>query len=107
MPRGSSVQPAVERPIRLRLEHTRYAHWGRQSGYPCFIAHLDPLRFRTEKHAAADNHDEIARWLRPVKPLLRKVLKRRPVDWYKLSDLNAEFVAARRCLAGHVDLVHF
>src|SRR5258708_5026967 len=104
---GSSVQLATERPIRVRLEHTRYRHWGSRSGYPCFIAHLDPLRFQTERHAAADNHDEIARWLRPMKPLLRKALRRRPMDWYKLSDLNAELAAARRCLAGQVDLVHF
>jgi glycosyltransferase involved in cell wall biosynthesis len=101
------VQLAAECPIRVRLEHTRYRHWGGHSGYPCFIAHLDPRRFQTEKHAAADNHDEIAFWLRPMKPLLRKAIRRRPMDWYKLSDLNAELVAARQCLAGRVDLVHF
>lgn len=98
---------AAESTIRVRLEHTRYGHWGDHSGYPCFIAHLDPLRFQTEKHAAADNHDEITPWLRPLKPLLRKAIRRGPMDWYKLSDLNAELVAARRCLAGRVDLVHF
>ena len=106
-PRGSSVQQDAERPIRVRLEHTRYSHWGGHSGYPCFIAHLDPLRFQTEKHAAADNHDEIPPWLRPIKPLLRKAIRRQSMDWYKLSDLSAELVAARRCLAGRVDLVHF
>src|SRR5215469_16205655 len=106
-PRESSVQQDAERPIRVRLEHTRYGHWGGHSGYPCFIAHLDPLRFQTEKHAAADNHDEIPPWLRPIKPLLRKAIRRQSMDWYKLSDLNAELVAARRCLAGRVDLVHF
>jgi glycosyltransferase involved in cell wall biosynthesis len=107
MPRGCSVPPAAERPIRLRFEHTRYSHWGGRSGYPCFIAHLDPRRFRTERHAAADNHDEIAPWLRPLKPWLREWLRHGPMKWYKLSDLNAELNAAGPCLAGRVDLIHF
>jgi glycosyltransferase involved in cell wall biosynthesis len=42
-----------------------------------------------------------------VKPLLRKALERPSMGWYKLSDLSAEIAAARRCLAGQVDLVHF
>jgi glycosyltransferase involved in cell wall biosynthesis len=107
MLRGSWVPPAAERPIRLRFEHTRFGHIGGRSGYPCFISHLDPQRFRTHRHAAADNHDEIARWLRPLKAWLRRHLERRPMKWYKLSDLNAELYALGPCLAGQVDLIHF
>jgi glycosyltransferase involved in cell wall biosynthesis len=101
------VPPAAECPIRVRFEHTRFGHWGEHSGYPCFIAHLDRRCFRAEQHSAADNHDEVAAWLRPLKPLLRQLLKRRQMKWYKLSDLNAELTAAGRCLAGQVDLIHF
>jgi glycosyltransferase involved in cell wall biosynthesis len=91
----------------LRFEHTRFSHWGERSGYPCFIAHLDQRCFRAEQHSAADNHDEVAAWLRPLKPLFRQLLKRGQMKWYKLSDLNAELIAAGRCLAGQVDLIHF
>jgi glycosyltransferase involved in cell wall biosynthesis len=108
MLRGCWVPPAAECPIRLRFERTRFSHWGERSGYPCFIAHLDQRRFRAELHSAADNHDEVAAWLRPLKPLLLQLLKgRQKMKWYKLSDLNAELTAAGRCLAGQVDLIHF
>lgn len=101
------MRPAAERRIRVRFEHTRYGHWGRRSGYACLPAHLDPLRFQAETHAAADSDEEIPPWLRPAKPLLARALRRGAMKWYKLSDLSAEFAALRRCLGGHVDLVHF
>jgi glycosyltransferase involved in cell wall biosynthesis len=101
------VRPAAEPPIRVRFVHTPYKHWGRHSGYPCFIEHLDARRFRTERHGAADNHEEIPLCLRPLRPWLRAKLKRRPMKWYKVSDLNAELAAFGRCLAGRLDLVHF
>lgn len=87
--------------------HTPYKHWGAHSGYPRFVPHLDPLGFRTEVHGAADNHEEIPLCLRPFRPWLRAALKRRPMKWYKVSDLNAECAAFGRCLAGRLDLVHF
>lgn len=101
------MRPGDERPIRVRFVHTPYQHWGGHSGYPCFLEHLDPHRFRTERHGVADNHEEIPLWLRPLRPWLRAQLKRRPMKWYKVSDLNAELAAFGRCLAGRLDLVHF
>jgi glycosyltransferase involved in cell wall biosynthesis len=101
------VPPAAKRPIRVRFVHTPYRHWGAHSGYARFIEHLDQRRFRTETHRAADNHEEIPLCLRPMRPWLRETLKRRPMKWYKVSDLNAELAAFGRCLAGQLDMVHF
>ncbi|CAN7577785.1 glycosyltransferase family 4 protein [Phenylobacterium sp. LjRoot219] len=101
------MQPGAERPIRVRFVYTPYRHFGEHSGYPCFVQHLDPRRFRTERHGAADSHEEVPLGLRPLRPWLRATLKRRPMQWYKVSDLNAELAAFGRCLAQRLDLVHF
>lgn len=101
------MRPAAERPVRVQYVHTPYKHWGAHSGYPGFVAHLDPLRFRTRMHGAADNHEEIPLCLRPLRPWLQETLKRRPMKWYKVSDLNAELAAFGNCLAGRLDVVHF
>jgi glycosyltransferase involved in cell wall biosynthesis len=97
----------ANRPIRVRLEHTLYSHWGGHSGYPRFIDYLDPVRFSAIRHGAADNDAECPRWLRPMRPLLIRALRRRHMKWYKLSDLNAEIDAFNECLLGKIDVVHF
>jgi glycosyltransferase involved in cell wall biosynthesis len=107
MRQGFLVRRDADRPIRVRLEHTLYDHWGGRSGYPCFIDYLDPVRFRAKKHGAADNDEECPPWLRPISPWLVRALRRRRMKWYKLSDLNAELDAFRECLLGKVDIVHF
>jgi glycosyltransferase involved in cell wall biosynthesis len=101
------VPPAAERPIRARFVHTAYQHWGAHSGYPRFIAHLDPACIQAERRSAADNHDEAPACLRALRPWLRDKLKARPMKWYKVSDLNAELEALTPCLARRLDLVHF
>ena len=101
------MRPVAELRIRARFVHTPYRHWGAHSGYPKFIEHLDPARYRAEVHRAADNHEEIPLCLRPFRPWLRERLKRRAMKWYKVSDLNAELAAFGRCLAGRLDMVHF
>lgn len=107
MPGEFLAPPAAERPVRVRFVHTPYRHWGAYSGYARFIPHLDPLRFQTEIHRAADNHEEVPLWLRPLRPWLRERLKRGPMPWYKVSDLNSELLAFGRCLSGQLDIVHF
>ncbi|MBO0711229.1 MAG: glycosyltransferase family 4 protein [Acetobacteraceae bacterium] len=96
-----------DRRLRLRFEHTRYGHWGGRSGYPRLVEYFDPELIIVQRHGAADSDDEISPWLRPLKPALRAMLRRRPMQWYKVSDLSAEFCALGECLAGRVDLLHF
>jgi len=49
----------MTRPIRLRLESTRYPHWGRYSGIGQFASRLDPARFRYKVHTASDGDDDL------------------------------------------------
>lgn len=107
MQRESWVPPGADPPIRLRFEHTLFGHWGARSGYPRFVANLSKERFSASLHGAKDSHEECPAWLRPAKPWLVRALKRRRMQWYKLSDLNAEIEALGDCLRGKVDIVHF
>jgi len=107
MPREYSVPQGAEGPIRARLEHTLYGHWGGRSGYPRFADHLDRAAIVATLHGAADSHEQCPRWLNPFRSPAIRALKRRRMKWYKLSDLNAEIEALGDCLRGRVDIVHF
>ena len=98
---------SADQPIRIRFEHTRYLHWGGHAGYVQFVRHLDPRRYRSVTHAASDSDDDLSGWLNPVRPLLKQVIRRGKMPWYKLSDLNAELGAFVDCLGGRQDIVHF
>jgi glycosyltransferase involved in cell wall biosynthesis len=93
--------------MRIRFEHTRYPHWGQRSGYVQFVRQLDPQHFCADLHAASDSDADLARWLVPFRPYLRRLVRRGRMPWYKLSDLNAEIDAFKACLVGKVDIVHF
>lgn len=97
----------INAPIRVRFEHTRFSHWGARSGYTHFVEHLDPQRFQTLLHGASDSDADVALWLAPIRPLLKGIIRRGRMPWYKLSDLNAEILVLVSCLAGRVDIVHF
>jgi glycosyltransferase involved in cell wall biosynthesis len=97
----------INAPIRIRFEHTRFPHWGGRSGYSQFVQHLDPQRFQTLLHGASDSDADLTRWLAPIRPLLKGLIRRGRMPWYKLSDLNAEMLALASCLAGQTDIVHF
>ena len=97
----------INKPIRIRFEHTRFPHWGGRSGYIHFVRHLDPQRFQTLLHGASDSDTDLTRWLAPIRPLLKALIRRGRMPWYKLSDLNAEMLALASCLAGRTDIVHF
>jgi glycosyltransferase involved in cell wall biosynthesis len=97
----------INAPIRIRFEHTRFPHWGGRSGYTHFVQHLDPQRFQTLLHGSSDNDADLTLWLAPMRPLLKGLIRRGRMPWYKLSDFNAEILALASCLAGRTDIVHF
>ena len=94
-------------PIRIRFEHTHYPHWGQRSGYVQFVRQLDPQRCHAAVHAASDSDADLAWWLAPFRPWLRRLIRRGGMPWYKLSDLSAEIEAFKGCLARRFDIVHF
>lgn len=97
----------MNRAIRLRLECTRYPHWGRHSGIGQFAPRLDPARFRYKVHAASDSDDDLPLPIPGLRARLRERVQRGGMGWYKLSDLAAELRAFGACLSGRADIVHF
>jgi glycosyltransferase involved in cell wall biosynthesis len=102
-----SVLRSIEKPIRIRFQHTRYPHWGEHSGYALFVHQLDPHRFRSSVHASPDRETALPRWLKPAKPLLNRLVARAGMPWYRLNDLRAEMNAIAAGMAGRFDIVHF
>jgi glycosyltransferase involved in cell wall biosynthesis len=101
------VLQSIEKPIRIRFQHTRYPHWGGHSGYALFVHQLDPHRFRSTLHASADRDAPLPRWLKPAKPLLKRFVARADMPWYKMDDLQAEVNAIAAGMAGGFDIAHF
>jgi glycosyltransferase involved in cell wall biosynthesis len=97
----------ISEPIRIRFEHTRFPHWGGHSGYIHFVKHLDRFHFQTLLHGVSDSDKDLTGWLTPIKPLLKVLIRRGRMPWYKLSDINAEILTLVSCLAGRTDIVHF
>ena len=97
----------TEKPIRIRLEHTRYPQMGAHAGYAQLARHLDRQHFKCDLHGASDSDADFPRWLSALKPWLKREILRRKAGWYKLSDLTAEGRLLLPALAGHRDIVHF
>jgi glycosyltransferase involved in cell wall biosynthesis len=104
---AAADRPETSTPIRLRVEHTRYPHWGQHSGSIQFVRALDPQRFQVVVHGASDSHADLPLRLRPHEERLRQLIRRGGLRWYKLSDLNAELEALKASLSGRHDIVHF
>ena len=97
----------AEPPIRLRVQRTRYGHWGARSGYVRFVDALDPARCAATLCSAPDDHSDFPALLRPLRPWARRRLRRSGMPWHKLSDTVAEARAFAACVAGRVDVAHF
>ena len=97
----------MKRPVRVRVVHTRYAHWGAHSGAHQFIGHVDRARCAVSVQTVTDGDDDL--WLprEAWRSRLRRAIRRGGMAWYKLSDLAAELRAGRDVLARRVDVVHF
>lgn len=106
--RGSAGQGAgLKAPIRLRLQATRYPHWGRYTGVGQFARYLDPARYRVTEGLAADNDSGLPIPWPAARNGLRHRVQRDGMAWYKLSDLAAEMKLTVAAVAGRVDIVHF
>jgi len=101
------VLRSIEKPIRIRFQHTRYPHWGGHSGYTLFVRQLDPHRFRSTLHASSDRDVDLPSWLKPAKPVLKRLVARADMSWYELHDLHAEMNAIAAGMSGRFDIVHF
>lgn len=97
----------MRRPARLRIQQTRYPHWGRYSGIAQYLRHLDPARYAIDIRLASDSDDDLRLRHEGARQWLRRKVQSRGMAWYKLSDLAAELSILRAAATNGVELVHF
>ena len=93
--------------FRVHLTYTVYPHWAKHSGFYQFAKHLDVSQFNVALHPASDSDDDFLVRNQRVRGWFRRLLQRQRMDWYKLSDLQAELRLFWRCCLPNVDVVHF
>jgi glycosyltransferase involved in cell wall biosynthesis len=93
--------------IAVQFVHTRYPHWGAHSGFHRLADHLDPAVCAVRVRAVPDSDDDFPARPAGIRRWLAERVRRRGMEWYKLSDLVAEAALAPRALARAVDVVHF
>jgi glycosyltransferase involved in cell wall biosynthesis len=94
-------------PIRVRAVYTRYPHCGAHSGFRQLLTFLDPRLCRVDAYAASDGDDDLPLPFAALREQVRRRIRRRGMEWYKLSDLAAELRALPGCLTQRTDVVHF
>ena len=93
--------------VRLRLQCTKYPHWGRYSGFNQLAQFLDRDRFHVRVHAATASDSNFPIRHPGIRHWLRTEVKKRGMAWYKLNDLAAELRALPGCLLHRTKIVHF
>lgn len=86
---------------------TRYPHWGRHSGISQVLSHLDHSALEWTDHPVSDGDADFPIRNALVRAPLRRLVKRRGMPWYGLSDLWAELYAFRQARRGECDVVHY
>lgn len=94
-------------PVRLRLQHTGYPHWGGHSGFNQLAKFIDRSRFKVRISSASDSDNDLPIPHAGFRRWLRTEVQRRGMLWYKLSDLAAEIRALPGCLFHWTSIVHF
>lgn len=93
--------------IRLRIQATRYPHWGKYSGVGQFARYLDSERYRVTEHLAPDNDSGFPIPWKLLRDRLRDRVQNNGVAWYKLSDFAGEVKIMAGIAVGQADIVHF
>lgn len=95
------------RPVRLRLLRTLYPHWGRHTSTDAFLRYLPAGRYEADARLVNDGDADFPYASLAIRGPLRHLVRRKGMGWYKLSDLVAEFDAAKAAAAGRLDLLHY
>lgn len=99
--------PADRGPIRIRLLRTLYPHWGRFTGPHQFLRYLPAPKYRVDLRVVNDGDADFPIESTIVRRALRRLVQRRGMAWYQLSDLVAEASTALAAARGSFDLVHY
>jgi glycosyltransferase involved in cell wall biosynthesis len=92
---------------KIHIIRTRYPHWGAHSGINQFVRFIDQSNYQVAVQSASDGDDDFPIKNSAVRGGIRRLVQRRGMSWYKLSDLTAEIKALGQCLRHGVDLVHY
>ncbi|MEO6131321.1 MAG: glycosyltransferase family 4 protein [Saprospiraceae bacterium] len=93
--------------MHIRVIRTRYPHWGAYSGINQFMNYLDQGKYSVDMHVASDSDEDFPIKNRMVRDWLRRVVQKRGMQWYKLSDLTAEVKALKQCWRKKIDILHY
>lgn len=93
--------------LHIHSIRTRYPHWGKYSGIHQFVKHLDPQEYSVDMWVALDNDEDFFIKNKLLRGWLRYEVQKQGMQWYKLSDLVAEFKAWQKCWQQPVDIIHY
>jgi glycosyltransferase involved in cell wall biosynthesis len=93
--------------IRIHMIRTRYPHWGEHSGIFQYVKHLDHKEFVIDMCLVPDSDADFPIKNQISRGVVRYVLQKRGMEWYKLSDLTAELRALSSCRHNQIDIVHY
>lgn len=99
--------PADRGPIRLRLLRTRYPHWGRFTGVQQFLRYLPAGEYQVDDRVVNDGDAGFPIRSAVVRRGVRRLVQRRGMAWYQLSDLAAEASTALAAARGSFDVLHY
>ncbi|MBD1868178.1 glycosyltransferase family 4 protein [Cyanobacteria bacterium FACHB-471] len=93
--------------MHIHLIRTRYPHWGGNSGIHQFVRYIDQNKYDIDTWVASDSDEDFPLQHSGLRDVLRHAVQMRGIQWYKLSDLTAEYKALQKCWKQQVDIVHY
>jgi len=91
----------------IRIIRTRYPHWGIYSGINQFVKYIDRNKYNIDMRVVSDSDDDFPIQNTAVRDWLRRLVQKRGMQWYKLSDLAAEIKVFQNFLLEKVDIIHY
>jgi glycosyltransferase involved in cell wall biosynthesis len=105
--RPSEQVSSQKRPLRVRMIHTRYPHFGAHAGMFQLAKFLAPARVKVDLVSVSDSDEDLPFRNTRIRERLHRMIRARGVAWYKLSDFYAEWQAAQASMLFRMDVVHY
>lgn len=93
--------------MNIKIVHTRYPHWGKYSGINQFVKYIDPVKYKVQMQIVSDSDEDFPIQNKVIRDRIRQLVQKKPMSWYKLSDLTAEFKLFRQCWLNKLDIIHY
>jgi glycosyltransferase involved in cell wall biosynthesis len=93
--------------IQIYMLRTERPHWGEYSGSDKFVPYVDKSRYYIKIYNASDSDDDFNIRSKRIRRFVRYIIRRNGMQFYKLSDLVAEYRAMRICHKESFDILHY